>query len=205
VKSESQLKSEVAGLIANKLRMLCSQFRCSDLLTGYVIGMFVGTISKGDINRMVYKSFKEQITRKHGIVIEGWLLSKFENPSAIGSQVELRTLFNAWQSGAACFRKMSEGEFLTWISEQNEGSPPDPPTAAAPSVATVPPSSHGHVTHTSPSTSATPAFNFIEFSPASATPPVSTQKKARKTRSDKGKSQKQGLQLPGELVFPATQ
>jgi len=170
---------------------------------------YVGTISKGDVNRMVYKSFKEQITRKHGIVIDGWPLPKFENPSAIGSQVEHRTLFNAWQSGAARFRKMSEDEFMNWIGEHHEDGPSDTPATSTPLVTTVSPSSittsDSHVTHMFPSTSATPAFDFIEFGPVSATPSVGTQKKARKTRSDKGKPRKRGSQLPGELVFPATQ
>jgi len=156
---------------------------------------------------MVYKTFDEQITRRHGIVIEGWPLSTFQNPSSIGSQLELRTLFNSWQSGTAQFCKMSEDEFLSWIRDRHEGGPP--PTTSTPPVTAVSPSSatthHGHDTHVSSSMSATPAFNFIEVHPASSTPSVSVQKKARKTRSDKGKPRKRGLHLSGELVFPATQ
>ena len=157
---------------------------------------------------MVYRSFDEQITWKHGIVVEGWPLPKFENPSAVGSQLELRTLFNAWQSGAACFHKMPEDEFLSWITNRHEGGSPS--TAATPSVTVASSSStiashDGHTTHTPPPTSATPAFNFVEFDLASPTPLVGVQKKARKTRSDKGKPQKRGLQLSGELVFPETQ
>jgi hypothetical protein len=41
---------------------------------------------------MIYKNFDGHITRKHGIVIEGWPLRAFDNPSAIGSQVELNVL-----------------------------------------------------------------------------------------------------------------
>lgn len=150
---------------------------------------------------MFYKSFNEQITRKYGILVEGWPLPAFENPSSIGSQVELRVLLNAWQSDVARFRKMSEREFESWKAEYYDLSP-----EACPQVTASPLSNANHATHTSSLASPAPAINIVEFDMVSSdTPPANAQKKARKTRSDKGKPRKRRSQVPGELMFLATQ
>ena len=76
---------------------------------------------------MRYKNFESHITHKHGIVIEGWPLDTFKNPSSIGSQVELRVLLNSWRSGATYFRRMPDAEHMAWVKSQNKPSP-DPST-----------------------------------------------------------------------------
>jgi len=158
---------------------------------------------------MFYKSFDDQITRKHGIIIDGWPLPVFENPSSIGSQVELKVLFNTWQSGAAHFHRMLEDEFMSWLTTHYGDGPPLTastrplvPAVPLPSTAADHPS---HTASTSSSTAPAPTINFVQFDPASPAPSAGVQKKARKTRSDKGKPRKRASQLPGEHVFPATQ
>ena len=69
-------------------------------------------VSKEEVNRMIYKNFSDHITHKHGIVIEGWPLRVFDNPSAIGSQAELNVLLKAWETGTTRFRKMPEDEHM---------------------------------------------------------------------------------------------
>ena len=64
---------------------------------------------------MIYKNFDEHIMRKHGVVIHGWPLTKFDNPSAIGRSVELSTLLNSWKNGSMFFRKMGTTEHMAWI------------------------------------------------------------------------------------------
>lgn len=148
---------------------------------------------------MVYKSFDEQITRKHGIVVEGWPLPKFENPSSIGSQVELKVLLNAWQSNVARFRKMTENEFQSWNADRCRDPVPQTPSTHP---QTAVPALHGDPTH--PSSSMSPIVNFVQFDPASPAPHSGIQKKPRKTRSDKGKPRKRASQIPGEHTFQAT-
>ena len=151
---------------------------------------------------MFYKSFDEQITRKHGIIVEGWPLPGFENPSSIGSQVELRVLLNAWQSNAARFRKMSENEFKAWTAVRYGDPDPAASTPASHPHTTAPPlSSPGHATHASSPAPPVSTINFVQFNPASPASLSGVQKKARKTRSDKGKPRKRGSQLPGGYTF----
>jgi hypothetical protein len=150
---------------------------------------------------MVYKTFDESITRKHGIVIEGWPLPKFENPSSIGSQVELKVLLNAWQSDVARFRKMSESEFQSWNAERH-GDPTALTVSAHPQ--TMAPSLPDLNSHTPSSISPPPDVNFIQFHSAPPTSHSGVQKKSRKTRSDKGKPRKRSSRVPGESAFQTT-
>ena len=159
---------------------------------------------------MIYKSFDENITRKHGIIIEGWPLHVFDNPSAIGSQVELNVLLKAWQTGATRFRKMTDDEHMAWA--ENFASTEHPSIGTASSPTTISPSqAHNQDANLAPPTSL-PAFhtpfNIIPFESAS-TPQTSNNapqtsnnvpKRPRKTRKDKGVSRKR-LQIPGANVF----
>jgi hypothetical protein len=159
---------------------------------------------------MIYKSFDENITRKHGIIIEGWPLHVFDNPSAIGSQVELNVLLKAWQTGATWFCKMTDDEHMAWAenfasTERPSIGTASPPTTISPSQA------HNQDANPAPPTSL-PAFhtpfNIIPFELAS-TPQTSNNapqtsnnvpKRPGKTRKDKGVSRKR-LQIPGANIF----
>jgi hypothetical protein len=166
---------------------------------------------------MIYKSFDENITRKHGIIIEGWPLHMFDNPSAIGSQVELNVLLKAWQTSATRFRKMTDNEHMAWA--ENFASTKCPSIGTASSPTTISPSqAHNQNANPAPPTSL-PAFhtpfNIIPFESAS-TPQTSNNapqtsnnapqtsnnvpKRPWKTRKDKGVSRKR-LQIPGANVF----
>jgi hypothetical protein len=153
---------------------------------------------------MFYKSFEDQITRKHGIVVEGWPLHGFENPSSIGSQVELRVLLNAWQSDVARFRKMSENEFKTWWAKRYEDSASSSPSTH-PQTTTPNLPSTNRADDTSLIMSSIPTIDFVQFNPTASPDPLpSKQKKTRKTRSDKGKPRKRASKIPGEYRFTAT-
>lgn len=166
---------------------------------------------------MIYKSFDDHITRKHGIVIEGWPLRAFENPSAIGSQIELNILFNAWQTGATRFRKMTTDEHLAWVESRANSEPPSthavgfPPqemsiTPPTNSPAMLPAQAHNKETSLAPPTNL-PAFHVSSFgiiSLESATNPQTSSnpsKRPRKTRSDKGKPRKKPSQIEGTSTF----
>ena len=151
---------------------------------------------------MFYKTFDEQITRKHGIVVDGWPLPEFENPSSIGSQVELRVLLNAWQSNVARFRKMSENEFKAWKGTCY-GDPASSTLSAHPQATAPPLSSSGSPARASSSGSPAPTIDFVQFNPSSTAPLSGVQKKTRKTRSDKGKPRKQRSQISGQHSFLA--
>ena len=202
VKHESQLRVEVVALINGKLRTFLFYPALKNSLN-YILG----AISKGDANRMMYKDFDEHITRKHGIIVEDWPLRVFNNPSAIGSQVELNILLRAWQTGATRFHKMTEDEHMAWLENRCSSEPPS--TGAASFLpATPPPEARNQDTAPIPLTNPSmfhSSFNVISLEPA-PTPQTSNNapKKPRKTRSDKGKPRRKGSQIPGANVFHAS-
>ena len=69
------------------------------------------------IGKINYKNF-EKITQKYGIVYEGWPLERFCSPGSINSVPELTVLRNAFTSGAASFRRLSDDELEEWRRAQ---------------------------------------------------------------------------------------
>ncbi|KAG1858515.1 hypothetical protein F4604DRAFT_1589498 [Suillus subluteus] len=66
------------------------------------------------VSRMYYQNFNRNITQKYHLVLDNWPLSKFVTPGNINSLTELRVLYNAWDSNATRFRKLSDEEYETW-------------------------------------------------------------------------------------------
>lgn len=66
---------------------------------------------------MFYSNFDSLITAKYSVVVVGWPLAKFQSPSDVGSMTELKVLLNAWKTGVATFRKMSQVEWEQWDDE----------------------------------------------------------------------------------------
>lgn len=66
---------------------------------------------------MNYANFGDSITRKYGVVIEHWPLPTFCSPSDIKTRNEVSVLFNAWSSGTARFRRLSNEEWEAWEAE----------------------------------------------------------------------------------------
>ncbi|KAL0567612.1 hypothetical protein V5O48_014377 [Marasmius crinis-equi] len=66
--------------------------------------------------KMHYVDFDKQITVNHKLVIEGWPKGIiFQCPSSFGGSLEpLYWVYNAWQDGVICFRKLSDAEFREW-------------------------------------------------------------------------------------------
>lgn len=156
---------------------------------------------------MVYKGFDEHITHKHGIVIEGWPLRVFDNPSAIGSQVKLNILLRSWQSGTTWFRKMKNDEHMTWLENRAHADLRGPPTNAIsfqPAVSS--PQVHGQDVGPTPTANRPmEPFNTIPFGSLTLLATGSSQanppKKPRKARSDKGVPRKRRTQIPGVTTF----
>jgi hypothetical protein len=149
---------------------------------------------------MIYKNFDGHITRKHGIIVEGWPLRTFDNPSAIGSQVELNVLLRAWQTDATRFRKMTEDEYMAWMEGRTQG--PEPPLATTiPPEVLSPQADTPDTTITSPTNMFNTAFNIISLESAETLQASKPAKRPRKTRSDKGKPRKKPSQVPGANVF----
>ena len=158
--------------------------------------------------RMVYKNFDDDITRKHGIVIEGWPLSTFACPNDIRSQVELDLLLKSWQSGTTRFRKMSNSEHMAWVASRP--NPLDSPPNNATGIQAAEPAASASQLHSQDDSLASPTnqptFNVIDFGLPTPPQTASSQangvvKKPRKTRSDKGKLRKKNTQIPGVVTF----
>ena len=71
------------------------------------------------IGKINYKNF-QKITHKFGIVYEGWPLERFCCPGDINSVPELNVLRNAFVSGAAFFRRLSDDELEQWRTQQGQ-------------------------------------------------------------------------------------
>jgi hypothetical protein len=67
---------------------------------------------------MEYDQFDELVTARHCIIVKNWPLKKFSNPSNVTSRIELEVLYNAWQSGATYFQKLTRGEMEAWESDR---------------------------------------------------------------------------------------
>ena len=204
-KQELQLRGEIVSLITQKLRtflvLLC-------LVPGALLRRLPGDISKNEVNRMYYKNFDQHITRKHGIVIEGWPLRTFDNPSAIGSQVELKVLLGSWETGAMRFRKMSNEEHMAWVEGHAEAEPACTATDSAVTLSCPSQNANPDLTPAASSPAPRQPFNIINFESPSATPTRTesssgVSKRPRKTRSDKGKPRKKAKasHIPGVDVF----
>ncbi|KAG1852589.1 hypothetical protein C8R48DRAFT_584135, partial [Suillus tomentosus] len=66
------------------------------------------------VSRMYYQNFNRNIMQKYHLVLDNWPLSKFVAPGNINSLTELRVLYNAWDSNASRFRKLSDEEYEAW-------------------------------------------------------------------------------------------
>jgi len=139
VKYDSQLRGDMVSLINSKLCMSVSLLSTEYQVLSMLLNDSPGNISKQQVNQMIYKNFDENITRKHGIVIDGWPLHAFDNPSSIRSQVELKVLLNAWQTGTMWFRKMTVEEHMAWLEEHTKPGLPCAQAAYLPPVPSQPP------------------------------------------------------------------
>jgi hypothetical protein len=157
---------------------------------------------------MIYKNFEDNITRKHGIVVEGWPLHTFHNPSAIGSQVELNVLLRAWRTGATRFRKMTEVEYMAWMESRGNAEPPSTAAAGCSPAIPTPEAQNQDMSIVPPVDlpAIHSSFDIISLESTTTGPRTSNgmQKKSRKTRSDKGKPRKKPSKVPGADVFHAS-
>ena len=95
-----------------------------------------GSTAKTHVPRMYYKNFDDNITAKFGVILKGWPLKDFQNPSVIKSKAELQVLKNSLDSGATYFKKLTPSELTEWeearfqsrLEETTEHETPDIPT-----------------------------------------------------------------------------
>jgi hypothetical protein len=59
---------------------------------------------------MFYTNFDNNITDKYGIIVKNWPLPVFCAPGDIRTFTELKILYNAWESGAAHFHRITLAE-----------------------------------------------------------------------------------------------
>lgn len=113
---------------------------------------------------MYYQNFDSKITAAYGVIIQGWPLEKFCNPSDIPSRTEVSVLAASLRSNATRFRKLTPTELAEWEAKRFEaqcdaGSPSsttqnstvsstNPP---APSTGTPPPDPAHTSSHSNPS------------------------------------------------------
>ena len=203
VRQESQLRGEVVSVVNSKLCTSQLTFRLKP-----VAYQPLGAITGNQANRMIYKNFDKNITRKHGVVIEGWPLKMFDNPSSIGSQVELKILLTSWMTGVTHFRKMSAQEHMAWKVDRSSSSdcpnvPGNPPHTSLPPLQTQ----FCHLDLADLNSDPLSSHSLLIRFESPAAPPADTnstpgkQKKPWKTRSDKGKPRKRPSQIPGGSVF----
>lgn len=111
-----QSKSYVAKLLLEKFRKPSFRFSSAESLYTHLPGAVAGRMPVAKIN---YKNFS-RMTNRYGIVYENWPLEQFCCPGSINSMPELEVLKNAFESGAARFRKLGFAELEAWRKLQSE-------------------------------------------------------------------------------------
>jgi hypothetical protein len=71
---------------------------------------------------MYYSGFDDRITKHYGIIIDHWPLPTFCSPSDLKTVNEVQILYNAFDTGATNFRKLSSEELEKFCVEQAERS-----------------------------------------------------------------------------------
>ncbi|CAA7264088.1 unnamed protein product [Cyclocybe aegerita] len=100
VQQTIQMKHELAALILSKLAS--SQH--------FILGETAGI----HVPRMYYTNFDDNITAKYAVILVGWPLDKFCNPSEMGSCTEVALVHASFNSGAMRFEKLSAEAFTAW-------------------------------------------------------------------------------------------
>lgn len=70
--------------------------------------------------RMYYTNFPDKITAKYRVVIDHWPLKKFCSPADLTSKNEVEVLMQAWMTGSAKFRRLSDEEWAQWHRDRVE-------------------------------------------------------------------------------------
>lgn len=78
-------------------------------------------IIKDKTVRMEYSRFDELITRKYGVVVEGWPLKPFRRPGEVQVSNELQVLHDAWKTGRAKFVKLTKEQLSEWEEKRAAG------------------------------------------------------------------------------------
>ena len=76
--------------------------------------LFTGEAAQANVPRMYYENFSKHITSKWQVVLKGWPLNKFISPSLLVTKNEVEILYNAWKTGTAKFRHLSDAEWQLW-------------------------------------------------------------------------------------------
>ena len=108
-----ELGSNTATQFHPSVSPILPAHRCLLIVVAF-LGEAAAPRSIGKIN---YKNF-DKITEKYGIICVGWPLERFCCPGDINSMPELQVLQNAFQSGAAHFRCLSDDELDQWRKER---------------------------------------------------------------------------------------
>ncbi|KAI0362964.1 hypothetical protein BV20DRAFT_959252 [Pilatotrama ljubarskyi] len=162
-----------------------------------IAGMPQQASTRGEIRRIYYAKFEENITAKYGVVLRDWPAGmSFRTPSDISSPTELEVLKHAWESGTARFESLSDDAWAQWLkgwavrmgsSSETPGTSTAPPltpgTATLPSSLTsIDTAPHKRVRVERPP----PTVEFINSGATMAGDTYVVPKGQRRPRSDKG-------------------
>ncbi|KAJ3717733.1 hypothetical protein C8R42DRAFT_629986 [Lentinula raphanica] len=166
------------------------------------------------IKKMYYVNFEDHITRQYKIIVKNWPLKEFKSPGSLNSHADLTVLFNAWDTGAAYFHRMSHQEYADWEASGGRGvdmdaaaeggsegqnhspdEPRAPSPAATPAFSTAAPSTQQDSQPAASSSNSN--FVFTHMVTNQNGEAVSTTKRARKTRSDAGKPRRKKARAGG--------
>ena len=89
---------------------------------------FSGSTARTHVPRMYYQNFDDNITAKFGVILQGWPLKEFKNPSGIKSRAELQVLKNSLESGATYFKRLTPSELAEWEETRFQARTEETPT-----------------------------------------------------------------------------
>ncbi|PPR04389.1 hypothetical protein CVT24_013218 [Panaeolus cyanescens] len=143
-----RFKSEIARLIHAKLNEAA----------GYIVP------------KMTYVNFASRMTLTHRIIVEGWPLSKFCNPSEIGSRADLELLYQSLQNNTTRFKRLDDGEYEEFCLTYQQTLPSDGADSGDMMQADTTSPDATRDNEAAPNESSVPATQTDDFLPTSAPP-----------------------------------
>ncbi|RPD78577.1 hypothetical protein L226DRAFT_568194 [Lentinus tigrinus ALCF2SS1-7] len=132
VRMEAYCIGGVDGMVSNQLE---KTLLLKAKLASLIITKLKDACKRGTIKRMYYDSFDQQITTKHGVVVDNWPIPTFHSPSNM-SFIEAEIVLASFENNTTRFRSMPDKEWAAWKQRYLAAAPDhDEDTARAEAAA----------------------------------------------------------------------
>ncbi|KAJ3504276.1 hypothetical protein NMY22_g17978 [Coprinellus aureogranulatus] len=67
--------------------------------------------------KMSYVDFPARITINHRVILKGWPIKKFANPSNLGPRSDVLLVYEAFKNGTTCFERLNDTNYAKFCAE----------------------------------------------------------------------------------------